>query len=484
MPGPYIQSWKKVSTIAKHIQTQSEWEQTMARRVMEQLRGELYLDQRYLTAALGALPAAPRESGGSFATDGGALYYPTAWLLDTYRRNRRYLPRAYLHSLFHCIFRHLWLRDRRDPDLWGLACDIAVEATLDTLNTPATKRPVGWVRQQCYTQLREKCKFLAAVPIYRVLAQTDAETLNKWQREFYTDSHRLWPADPDSPAAQMRGKQWENLGRQTELSMEESGRRAGQDTAAQALQAQVQAGRSRRTYRDFLRRFAVWHEEPHLDPEEFDLGFYSYGLRTYGNLPLIEPLESREVKKVRDFVIVVDTSESTAGELVKAFLKETFTLLKSQDSFFRQCRILVMQADNAVRDEVWLNDLDALDRYTAQFTLVGGGGTDFRPAFARIAQLRQDDVLQRSIELSSMGIRVDKEALLRQVKQENQEQRLELYFHKRLLNDTLPLSIGGGIGQSRLCMFYLRKAHIGEIQASIWPEEMRRECTALNIHLI
>ena len=175
----------------------------MARRVMEQLRGELYLDQRYLTAALGALPAAPRESGGSFATDGGALYYPTAWLLDTYRRNRRYLPRAYLHSLFHCIFRHLWLRDRRDPDLWGLACDIAVEATLDTLNTPATKRPVGWVRQQCYTQLREKCKFLAAGPIYRVLAQTDAETLNKWQREFYTDSHRLWPADPDSPAAHM-----------------------------------------------------------------------------------------------------------------------------------------------------------------------------------------------------------------------------------------------------------------------------------------
>ena len=82
-------------------------------------------------------------------------------------------------------------------------------------------------------------------PHLRVLAQTDAETLNKWQREFYTDSHRLWPADPDSPAAQMRGKQWENLGRQTELSMEESGRRAGQDTAAQALQAQVQAGRSR-----------------------------------------------------------------------------------------------------------------------------------------------------------------------------------------------------------------------------------------------
>ena len=83
-----------------------------------------------------------------------------------------------------------------------------------------------------------------------------------------------------------------------------------------------------------------------------------------------------------------------------------------------------------------------------------------------------------------MGIRVDKEALLRQIKEEKEEKRLELYFHKRLLDDTLPLSIGGGIGQSRLCMFYLRKAHIGEIQASIWPEEMRKECRALNIHLI
>ena len=118
MPGPYIQSWKKVSTIAKHIQTQSEWEQTMARRVMEQLRGELYLDQRYLTAALGALPAA-RGKRRQLATDGGALYYPTAWLLDTYRRNRRYLPRATCHSLFHCIFRHLWLRDRRRPPTCG-----------------------------------------------------------------------------------------------------------------------------------------------------------------------------------------------------------------------------------------------------------------------------------------------------------------------------------------------------------------------------
>lgn len=95
-----------------------------------------------------------------------------------------------------------------------------------------------------------------------------------------------------------------------------------------------------------------------------------------------------------------------------------------------------------------------------------------------------DDVLGRSLELSSMGIRVDKEALLRQLKISGNEDRTSLYFHQRLLNDTLPLSIGGGIGQSRLCMFYLRKAHIGEIQASIWPEEMRKECMEAGIPLI
>ena len=93
-------------------------------------------------------------------------------------------------------------------------------------------------------------------------------------------------------------------------------------------------------------------------------------------------------------------------------------------------------------------------------------------------------VLERSFELSSMGIRVDREALLRQLKSEGKEDREELFFHKRLLNGELPLSIGGGIGQSRLCMILLHKAHIGEIQASIWPEEMRKECRRLGMPLI
>ncbi|MBN1828036.1 MAG: aspartate--ammonia ligase [Deltaproteobacteria bacterium] len=88
------------------------------------------------------------------------------------------------------------------------------------------------------------------------------------------------------------------------------------------------------------------------------------------------------------------------------------------------------------------------------------------------------------MELSSMGIRVDAEALERQLKIRGMEERKELYFHRRLLEGTLPLCIGGGIGQSRLCMFYLKKAHIGEIQAGLWPAEVLSACRANNIFLL
>lgn len=93
-------------------------------------------------------------------------------------------------------------------------------------------------------------------------------------------------------------------------------------------------------------------------------------------------------------------------------------------------------------------------------------------------------VLGRAVELSSMGIRVNPEALERQLELTGKTERRTLYFHKRLLEGSLPQSIGGGIGQSRLCMVLLHKAHLGEIQASIWPESMRKECREMGMPLI
>ena len=92
--------------------------------------------------------------------------------------------------------------------------------------------------------------------------------------------------------------------------------------------------------------------------------------------------------------------------------------------------------------------------------------------------------LDNSFELSSMGIRVNKESLIRQLELEGKQEREKLYFHQKLLNGELPLTIGGGIGQSRLCMVMLHNAHIGEIQASIWPHDMSEECEKAGIPLI
>ncbi len=93
-------------------------------------------------------------------------------------------------------------------------------------------------------------------------------------------------------------------------------------------------------------------------------------------------------------------------------------------------------------------------------------------------------LLQRAFELSSMGIRVNKESLLKQLQIKGEEKNIGLYFHQRLLEGTLPLTIGGGIGQSRLCMFFLRKAHVGEVQSSIWPDEMTKKCEENKIPLL
>lgn len=93
-------------------------------------------------------------------------------------------------------------------------------------------------------------------------------------------------------------------------------------------------------------------------------------------------------------------------------------------------------------------------------------------------------VLDIALELSSMGIRVDKKALLSQLKKAGCEERKDLPFQKAIINEELPYTIGGGIGQSRICMFFLRKAHIGEVQASLWPDEMVAEAERGNIHLL
>ncbi|MBR2790549.1 MAG: hypothetical protein IKD70_08090, partial [Eggerthellaceae bacterium] len=143
-------------------------------------------------------------------------------------------------------------------------------------------------------------------------------------------------------------------------------------------------------YRDFLRQFAIPGEVLRLSDDEYDYIFYTYGLKLYGNLPLIEPLEYREEKRIREFVIVIDTSGSVWGDIVRRFMETTFEILKSTESFFEKVNIRIIQCDARVQSDDKITTLEELRQWGSRMRLMGGGGTDFRPAFAYVDKLIED----------------------------------------------------------------------------------------------
>lgn len=373
--------------------TQVEWEEEMAAKVLRATQNEIYLEMRFFDVPLSALQWKSREGIATFATDGNFLFYPAEALFRLYKDNPVFLNRLYLHSVLHCVFSHLWLKESRDSKIWSLACDIVVEYTIDTLEKSCTKRPLSFFRKQVYEELLKGKKRMAAALVYDWLLTKDKDKIEALLYEFYTDNHSFWPQEEKlSNKQQETAQNWDRIRRQSSMEMEKNGKDKSQ--GEQTLKQELETKRSRRSYKEFLRKFTVLKEELHCDPEEFDLNFYTYGLQLYGNMPLIEPLESREVLKIQEFVIVLDTSFSTSGSLVKQFLKETFSILSERDCFFHRSKLRIIQCDDKVQMDEQITKQEELDRMLRRFTLVGGGGTDFRPAFQYIHELQEQGELR------------------------------------------------------------------------------------------
>lgn len=374
-----------------HIQTQTEWEEEMSLKILRFIRNEIYLDLRFLDVALAALT--PKRDGAlkAFATDGEFLYYSTEQVLRVFETNSGYLDRAYLHTVLHCIFSHLWIAPERlseeQRSRWNLACDIAVEYTIDHMDKPCTRRILSYLRQKTYQQMKEGRKGISAAVIYRFLKEKSLEELGFLAKEFYTDDHCYWPKQEDPAKCQAsieQKKKWDKIARQSRMEQkrgEENGE--GEELFA----AQIAAAKSRRSYKDFLERFTLLREEMAINQEEFDQNYYLYGLSIYKNMPLIEPLESRESRKIRELVIAVDTSYSTSGELVEHFLRETFGILSQKNSFFQTFKVRILQCDNQVRSDQVVETAEEMERLLARFTISGGGTTDFRPVFSYVNEL-------------------------------------------------------------------------------------------------
>lgn len=368
-------------------------------QILEGARNALYINMRYLDVALSGLSYEMTTDIERIGTDGFRLIYEPHYLADLYRKNPMLVNRVYLHIIMHGVFRHLLKPGREDEMLWHLSCDVAVEALIDSMHHRSIRMGAAPFRKGLYAELGEKLKVLTAEGIYKVLKEKNLSQgqMARLCQEFCIDDHTYWPGPPEKnkpPSTMMQNlqKKWQDISEkmQTELQV---GRDPDHGDGSLLGELAVE-NRERYDYRAFLRKFAVLREEMQVDPDSFDYVFYSYGLRLYGNMPLIEPQEWKEVHKIEEFVIAIDTSMSCSGELVKKFLEETYHILSETESFFKKVHIRILQCDEEIRSDRLVTNAEELKDYMEHLELYGNGGTDFRPVFAYIRKLQEGGELR------------------------------------------------------------------------------------------
>ena len=197
---------------------QSERWANIGREILFSARSELYMNLPFLDGALAALPVQDGFETSSLATDAKALYFSGAWLAQRFERSRTSVNRAYLHTVFHCLLRHPAKMRGRDRDLWSLACDIAVESLLDSLDYRCLAPDKTSVRRRSlYRSLHEHMPVLTAEAVYRHFRR---ERMNSYDcatltRVFAVDEHTLWPEDDDD-----QDRRWQQQAQRTQTAMD------------------------------------------------------------------------------------------------------------------------------------------------------------------------------------------------------------------------------------------------------------------------
>lgn len=360
--------------------------------ILQDAKNELYLNMRFLDVALNSLGLQPTFEISTCAVDGGLFYYQIPWLIDQYKVGNVMVNRMYLHSVFHCLFGHVWKEKREDAALWNLACDIAIESVIDSLPVRCLRLPPRPYRRAVYDGLNKKLRVLTAEGIYHLLenSQADPRRVARLIKEFYVDDHRYWENDRKKQSQGMPNEnQWKDIREKMETELQTFAKEAAEDSRGLLEQLSVE-NRERYDYRSFLKKFCVLKEEMLVDMDSFDYIFYNYGMELYGNMPLIEPQETKEVHRIEDFVIAVDTSMSCKKELIKRFLEETYSVLSQSESFYRKFRVHIIQCDERVQSDVVITEAKELEDYMEHFEVRGLGGTDFRPVFTYVNQLLRE----------------------------------------------------------------------------------------------
>ncbi len=383
----------------------------LAMRAVDLARERIMSCLPYLNLALLKMPTELRSGGRleeetirwgrkGCTTDGKSIFWETADVLRCFSAGENVLCRTYLHMVMHCVFLHPFAYERTETLWWDTASDIAVEHVIRHLGKSELQCPEDFEQQSVEEQYLHALPEITAEEVYRAMENDPetAEALLSRRQLFARDSHDAWLtgreentlqeyslfARPDRSRDQ--GEEWRRISENVRILENNASDRIGR-TAGQQVKEIPAVEPAYEDYAALLREMAVPSEEAQLNPEEFDYIAYTYGLSRYGNMPLVEPIEYREMKKVRELVIAIDTSGSTQGNKVRHFLSQTYAILNQTECFSDRLNVHIIQCDCAIQHDEKITSRDAFERYMKQVVIKGAGGTDFRPLFTYVQEL-------------------------------------------------------------------------------------------------
>ncbi len=330
----------------------------------------------------------------SVGTDGEKFFYKPEFFLNLYmEKGIQGINRFFLHTLFHLLYKQI-SENLKKPPLWYLACDMVVEYTIDGLNKEELTGRMSKTAREFCNQIWKQGEGLCAEEVQERLEEKDlsSKEIDFWKQCFEQDNPILWKNVKDVKIDKLIECALSfDIGGDEEIG-EGFGKR-GMQAGRQNEWYELQEERKRNYYK-FLRQFTVEREELQLDMEMFDYIPYLYGLSHYKNMPLIEPLEYTEAKKLEEFVIAIDTSASCKRKTVQRFLQETYAILGQQENFFKKLRVHIIQCDCYVQEDVEITCEKEWKEYLKHIKIQGGGGTDFRPVFQYVNELIGDKKLK------------------------------------------------------------------------------------------
>lgn len=398
----------------------------LAQDILKISRNTLLVKFRFLDRALSMFRLAQYQ--GTISTDGQTLYYNPIHILKNFQAEREFCVREYLHVVMHCVFQHMFVGNVINRRFWNLACDIAVENVISNLFDKSTivKRESSEISE--IANISKNCNGLTAEKLYRYLLDSNLEEdyICNLEQLYLYDDHSLWYQESDESAENNSQKEnndtdsnhsetsddseqkknssdtnlsnssnsqlsqeWKNISErmQEELTSFSNVRGEGAGSIIQSLK---EVNREKYDYTSFLKKFAVYTEVMKINEDEFDYIFYTYGLKQYKRMPFVEPLEYKDAKRLREFVIAIDTSGSTSGELVQKFVQKTYNILKSTETFASKINLHIIQCDTIIQEDIKITSQNEFDEYLKDMTIKGLGGTDFRPVFEYVLKLQNN----------------------------------------------------------------------------------------------